>query len=238
MVWDGLKEEGEEDVVSLVRSAWTGSQKYGALVWSGDIESTFDSLKNQVQAGINMGICGFPWWTTDTGGFMHGDVDDPRFHELLVRWFQYSVFCPVLRMHGDRMSSKHVPDGKRYFPPNEIWSYGEEVYGILKKYVDLRESIKDYVKEKMDEASANGSPLIRAMFYEFPNDCECWKLSTQYMFGDKYLVAPILEAGAIEREVYLPVGEWKNIHNGEIISGGKYITANAPIDIIPVYEKI
>lgn len=238
MVWDGLKAEGEKDVVSLVRSAWTGSQKYGALVWSGDIESTFDALRNQVQAGINMGICGFPWWTTDTGGFMHGDVDDPKFHELLIRWFQYSTFCPVLRMHGDRKSSKHIPDGNRYFPPNEIWSYGEEVYEILKKYVELREGIKDYVKEKMDEASENGSPLIRAMFYEFPSDEECWKLSTQYMFGDKYLVAPVLEAGAEKREVYLPDGKWENIHNGEIISGGKYICAYAPIDIIPVFKKL
>ena len=238
MIWDGLKEEGEDNVVSLVRSAWTGSQKYGALVWSGDIESTFDAFKNQVQAGINMGICGFPWWTTDTGGFMHGDIDDPKFKELIVRWFQYSTFCPILRMHGDRKSSKHIPDGTRYFAPNEIWSYGEEVYEILKKYVELRESIKGYVKEKMDEASRNGSPLIRAMFYEFPEDEECWRLSTQYMFGDKYLVAPVLEAGADSRELYLPNGKWKNIHTGETVDGGKYIRANAPIDIIPVFEKL
>ena len=141
-------------------------------------------------------------------------------------------------MHGDRRSSKHIPDGNRYFAPNEIWSYGDEVYEILKKYVALRENIKSYVKEKMDEASQSGAPLIRAMFYEFPNDSECWKLSDQYMFGDKYLVAPILEAGAESRELYLPVGNWKNIHSGEIISGGKYIAADAPIDIIPVFEKM
>lgn len=238
MVWDGLKAEGEKEIVSLVRSAWTGSQKYGALVWSGDIESTFDSLKNQIQAGINMGICGFPWWTTDTGGFMHGDIDDPKFRELLVRWFQYSTFCPILRMHGDRQSSKHIPDGTRYFPPNEIWSYGDEVYEILKKYVELRESFKPYIKEKFDEASQNGAPLIRAMFYEFPNDKECWNLSTQYMFGDKFLVAPVIELGATFRDVYLPDGKWKNIHNGEIVSGGKYIKTDAPIDVIPVFEKI
>ena len=238
MIWEGLKEEGEEEVVSLVRSAWTGSQKYGALVWSGDVESTFEALRNQVQAGINMGICGFPWWTTDTGGFMHGDVDSPAFHELLVRWFQYSTFSPILRMHGDRMSSKHISDGNLYFPPNEIWSYGEEVYEILKKYVELRESLKNYIKEKTVEASENGSPLIRAMFYEFPDEKECWELSTQYMFGDKYLVAPILETGAVKRELYLPKGTWKNIHTDEIVEGGRYICADAPIDIIPVFEKL
>ncbi len=238
MVWDGLKAEGEKEVVSLVRSAWTGSQKYGALVWSGDIESTFDALKNQVQAGINMGICGFPWWTTDTGGFMHGDIDSPAFQELLVRWFEYSTFCPILRMHGDRQSSKHVPDGTRFFAPNEIWSYGEEVYCILKKYVELRESLKGYIKEKTVEASETGAPIIRAMFYEFPNDSECWKLSTQYMFGDKYLVAPILEAGAVKRELYLPNGSWKNIHTNEIITGGRFVNVNAPIDVIPVFERL
>lgn len=238
MVWDGLKSEGEKNVVSLVRSAWTGSQKYGALVWSGDIESTFDALKNQVQAGINMGICGFPWWTTDTGGFMHGDIDSSEFRELLVRWFEYSTFCPILRMHGDRFSSKHVPDGTRYFAPNELWSYGDDVYEILKKYVELREKLKGYIKEKFDEASESGAPLIRAMFYEYPEDAECWKLNDQYMFGDKYLVAPVLEAGATERELYLPCGKWKNIHTNEIITGGRYISAEAPIDVIPVYEKI
>ena len=238
MVWDGLKADGEEHVVSLVRSAWTGSQKYGALVWSGDIESTFDSLKNQVQAGINMGICGFPWWTTDTGGFMHGDIDSPNFRELLVRWFKYSTFCPILRMHGDRISSSHIPDGTRYFADNEIWSYGDKAYEILKKYIKLRESLKEYIKGKMDEASTTGAPLIRAMFYEFPNDEECWKLSTQYMFGDKYLVAPIIEAGADKRELYLPIGEWRNIHNNETYMGGKYVCVDAPIDVIPVFERI
>lgn len=238
MIWDGLKSENEQNVVSLVRSAWTGSQKYGALVWSGDIESTFDALKNQIQAGINMGICGFPWWTTDTGGFMHGDIDDPAFKELLVRWFQYSTFCPILRMHGDRQSSKHIPDGTKYFAPNEIWSYGEDVYEILKKYVTLRQKLKGYIKEKFSEASMHGTPLIRAMFYEFPTDCECWKLSTQYMFGDKYLVAPVIEAGAVKRELYLPHGKWKNINSDEIIVGGQYVCVDAPIDVIPVFEKM
>lgn len=237
MVWDGLKKESDEPVVSLVRSAWTGSQKYGALVWSGDVESTFASLRNQVQAGISMGICGFPWWTTDTGGFVHGDVDSPAFRELLVRWFEYSVFCPILRLHGDRMSSSHIPDGKPFNPDNELWSYGEEVLEILRRYVDLRESMRDYIDRLMKEASRTGAPLIRAMFYEFPDDSECWELADQYMFGDRYLVAPVLEAGATERRVYLPRGRWKRM-GGDVWQGGSYVTVPAPLDVIPVFERV
>ncbi len=238
MVWDGMREEGEETPVSLVRSAWTGSQKYGALVWSGDVESTFEAFRNQVQAGISMGICGIPWWTTDIGGFLHGDVDDPSFHELLVRWFEYAVFTPILRMHGDRMQSSHIPDGKPFSPANELWSYGDEVYEILKRYVGIRENIKDYVESLMEEASRTGAPLIRAMFYEFPRDSKCYGLADQYMFGSRYLVAPVLELGARERTLYLPRGNWKSLSTGEIIGGGRTLTVPAPLDVIPVFEKI
>lgn len=238
MVWEGLKKEGGQDPVSLVRSAWTGSQKYGALVWSGDVESTFEALRNQVQAGISMGLCGFAWWTTDIGGFLHGDVDDPGFRELLIRWFEYGVFCPILRMHGDRMSSSHVPDGKPYSPPNELWSYGEEVYEILRRYVGLREELKDYIEGLMREASSSGAPLIRAMFYEFPNDEICYTLSDQYMFGPRYLVAPVLSLGARERSLYLPHGRWRAMASGEILEGGRRVSVPAPPEVIPVFERL
>ena len=100
--YDGLKASGVERPLSLVRCAWAGSQRYGALVWSGDIHSTFESLRNQLAAGLNMGMAGIPWWTTDIGGFHGGDPEDPAFRELLTRWFQWGVFCPVMRIHGDR----------------------------------------------------------------------------------------------------------------------------------------
>ena len=122
--------------------------------------------------------------------------------------------------------------------PNELWSYGEDVYAILKKYLDIRLSMKDYIKSVMDEASKNGSPVIRTMFYEFPDDQKCWETDDQYMFGPGYLVAPVMYQGMTERDVYLPEGNWKSIHDGNIYSGGKTIHADAPIDIIPVFEKI
>ncbi|MCH5185562.1 MAG: glycoside hydrolase family 31 protein [Oscillospiraceae bacterium] len=243
--YDGMKKEGRTDIVNLLRCAWAGSQKYAALVWSGDIKSTFTALRDQLSAGLNIGIAGIPWWVSDTGGFF-GDVTDEHFNELLIRWFQFSTFCPVLRMHGDRgphdiprLSDLDYGGGfSDTGRPNELWSYGEEVYRILKKYLDIRLGMKSYIKSVMDEASKNGSPVMRTMFYEFPDDEKCWSIDDQYMFGPKYLVAPVLYRGMTEREVYLPEGEWRNIHDNTVYTGGGTITAAAPVEIIPVYEKL
>ena len=108
----------------LCRSAWAGSQRYGAAVWSGDIPSTFESFGAQVRAGLNMAMSGIPWWTTDIGGFSGGDADDPGFRELLVRWFQYGVFCPLTRLHGDRLPDSTM-GAAMTGGPNEVWSFGE-----------------------------------------------------------------------------------------------------------------
>ncbi|MBQ6814096.1 MAG: family 31 glucosidase [Lachnospiraceae bacterium] len=243
--YDGLRGEGREDIVNLLRCAWVGSQKYAALVWSGDILSNFAALRDQVAAGLNIGMAGIPWWVSDTGGFF-GDKNQEHFNELLIRWFQFSTFCPVLRMHGDR-GPHDIPTlsdldyGGGFSPtgqPNELWSYGEEAYTIMKKYLDIRLSMKDYISKIMDEASHNGSPVIRTMFYEFPDDSKCWDIKDQYMFGDKYLVAPVLYQGMTERKVYLPKGTWKSIHDGAEYSGNSEITVAAPLEIIPVFEKI
>lgn len=243
--YDGMKASGQTDIVNLLRCAWVGSQKYAVLVWSGDIKSTFTALRDQLSAGLNIGIAGIPWWVSDTGGFF-GDVRDEHFNELLVRWFQFSTFCPVLRMHGDRgphdtpnLSDLDYGGGfSETGRPNELWSYGEDVYKILKKYLDIRLGMKDYIKSIMDEASKNGSPVIRTMFYEFPDDEMCWDIDDQYMFGSKYLVAPIMYQGMTERNVYLPSGSWKNIHDGIVYNGDQTIHADAPIEIIPVFEKL
>lgn len=242
--YDGMRAQGQTDIVNLLRCAWVGSQRYAALVWSGDIKSNFTALRDQLSAGLNMGIAGIPWWVSDTGGFF-GDVTEEHFNELLIRWFQFSTFCPVLRMHGDRgphdiprLSDLDYGGGfSETGRPNELWSYGEEVYAILKKYLDIRLGMKEYIKSVMDEACENGSPVIRTMFYEFPDDETCWDIDDQYMFGSRYLVAPVLYQGVTEREVYLPRGNWKNIHTGEILRGSQRIMAAAPLEVIPVFER-
>ena len=244
--FDGMRAEGQENVVNLLRCAWAGSQKYGALVWSGDIHSTFESLQNQFAAGLNMGLSGIPWWTTDIGGFMTDDVNDPDFQQLLIRWYEFAVYSAVLRMHGDRGPHNIPPLDDRDFgggylytgQSNELWSYGEENYRIMKKYYDIRISMHDYIKQLYDEASENGSPLIRTMFYEFPDDKKCWELQDQYMFGSEYLVAPIFHLNEFEREVYLPEGRWEDTRDGKVYEGGQTIRAAAPIDSIPVFKKM
>ena len=244
---DGLTEEGQKDFLSLIRSAWVGSQKYRGLVWTGDIQSNFEAFRDQVIAGQSMGIAGIPWWTTDIGGFMTDDYKDPDFVELLIRWYQFGAFCPILRMHGNRGPNWDIPPlddrdfGGGYLytgHANEIWSYGDECFEIMKKYYNVRESLKDYIAGLMKEASRTGAPLIRSMFFEFPEDKQCWELPDQYMFGSQYLVAPILELGARERTLYLPAGTWESLEDNQIVEGGRFVTVPAPLDVIPVFKKI
>ncbi len=233
-------------VVNLLRCAWAGSQKYGNVVWSGDIPSTFESFEEQLQCGLNMGLAGTPWWTTDIGGFMTDNVFDPDFRQLLIRWYQFAVYSAVLRMHGDR-GPYNIPAlddrdwGGGYLhtgQPNELWSYGEDNYKIMRDYYNIRIEMHDYIKHLFEEAHTNGSPLIRAMFYEFPKDEKCWELKDQYMFGEKYLVAPIFHLNQFVRDVYLPEGQWKLTSTGEIFQGGKTVTVDAPIEYMPVFEKL
>jgi len=237
---------GNTQVVNLLRSGWAGSQKYGNVLWSGDVPSTWESLRDQVIAGLNIGLAGIPWWNTDIGGFMEGNVQDPDFRELLVRWYEWAVFQPVMRLHGDRepftipaLDERDWGGGYLHTgQDNEMWSYGEEIFGIMKKHYHLRQSLKPYLKKIFAEAHENGSPLLRAMFYEFPEDPRCWELSDQYMFGPDYLVAPVLQPGITEREVYLPEGRWQDLRTGEIFSGACDLVAQAPLDSIPVFLRL
>ncbi len=238
--------EKKEVPVNLLRCGWAGSQKYGNVIWSGDVPSTFQALGEQLQAGLNMGLAGIPWWTTDIGGFMTDDVNDPDFRQLLIRWYQFAVYSAVLRMHGDRGPYNIPPLDERDWgggylhtgQPNELWSYGEDNYRIMRKYYNIRISMHDYIRDLYREAHENGSPLIRTMFYEFPEDEKCWDLQDQYMFGSRYLVAPVLHLNEFEREVYLPKGKWENVNTGEKVQGGKTVRVKAPIDEIPVFRKL
>ena len=261
--YDAMKKESDRPVVNLLRCAWAGSQKYGNVVWSGDVPSTFEAFRDQICGGLNIGIAGIPWWTTDIGGFMTDDVSDPEFRQLLIRWYQFAVYSAVLRMHGDRgpYTIPRLDDRERgggYMntgQPNELWSYGEDNYRIMRRYYEVRIGMHDYIKSLYEEASTNGSPLIRPMFYEFPEDARCWEISDQYMFGPKYLVAPILHYNEFEREVYIPAGKWKLVHTGagdesenayegerkaseSIFEGGRTISVKAPLEYMPVFEII
>ncbi len=241
--FDGMKAEGQENIINLLRCAWAGSQRYGALVWSGDIKSSFPSMKNQLAAGLNMAIAGIPWWTTDIGGFFGANINDPAFHELLIRWFQYGCFCPVFRLHGYRwpLQPQYGTTGGASCisgAPNEVWSYGEEVEKILSSYLFLRERMRPYVTERMREAHEKGTPVMRPLFYDFPKDTRCWEVEDQYLFGPSILVKPITDAGCRETSVYLPAGaKWTNAWTGETYDGGQTVTAAAPIAQIPLFTR-
>ena len=233
--YDGQREAGVEAPVNLIRCAWAGSQKYGALLWSGDIYCTWESLRDQIVIGQNVGLAGLPWWTTDIGGFMGGDRKDPAFVELLLRWFEWMTYSPVLRMHGAR-SGEAEPGCT---PPNEIWSYGDEAYEIMKAHIEKREDMMPYIKKVMMEAHEKGDPAIRALFYEFPNDPKAWNTPFEYTFGSDLLVAPVTAPGVRELEVYLPAGaSWQDIRDGKIYEGGKSYVLPAPIESIPVLKRI
>ncbi|MFN8466090.1 MAG: glycoside hydrolase family 31 protein [Caldilineaceae bacterium] len=241
--FEGMRAAGQENVINLLRCAWAGSQKYGALVWSGDIDTTFRSMRNQFAAGLNMGIAGIPWWTTDIGGFHGGNPDDPAYREVLARWFQWGAFCPVFRLHGFRDPHKaplsnHGGGKMLSGAANEVWSYGDEVYAICTKYMALRERMKPYITAVMKAAHEHGTPVMRTLFYEFPADAKSWDVSDEYLFGPDLLVAPVMDAGVTQRPVYLPAGaQWTNAWTGEVLEGGQTVTAAAPLDTIPLFLR-
>lgn len=238
LVYDGMKKIGRDDIITLSRCAYTGAQKFGALVWSGDIPSTFESLRMQVKSGLNMSMCGIVWWNTDIGGFYGGDTKSDYFRELIVRWFQYGVFCPVMRLHGSRNGHDRT---REIIEPtggdNEIWSFGEDNLKILKELIMLRERLRPYIKKHMDIASKKGYPVMRPMFFDYPDDEVCYSLGAQYMFGDDIIFAPITEQGAAETCVYLPEGEWIRTTDKKLFKGGQFISVSAKIDEFIAFVK-
>lgn len=244
MAYEGMRKEGQEQVLNLIRCAWAGSQKYGTLVWSGDIDSSFRSLKNQMAAGLNMGLAGIPWWNTDIGGFGGADIRDESFKELLIRWFEFGTFTPVMRLHGYRKPFREpmsdVGGGKcGSGAENEIWSYGPQVYEICKKYIEIRERMRPYTRIIMKEAHECGAPVMRTLFYEFPSDPRCWQEKTAYMYGGDILVRPITEDGQRKVNIYLPAGcYWKDLWTEAIYEGGQEIGINAPLEQIPLFMRM
>lgn len=233
--YDGLRSEGETDIISLTRAAYIGSQRVGACVWNGDIMSSFHALKQSITSGLSMAMCGIPWWNSDIGGFMFGDTESESFRELIVRWFQFGLFCPIMRLHGTRLNQSYYVDeapdvmvkGGGY---NEIWHFGEENYRTIEKLINTRIKMRDYTLSLARDAHENGAPMMRPMFFEFPDDPKCYELWDQYMYGPDILFAPIYNEHQTDREVYLPAGEWVSVLDGRTYQGGASISVHAEID--------
>jgi alpha-D-xyloside xylohydrolase len=231
--FEGMKSAGHEAPLNLCRSAWAGSQRYGAAVWSGDIDATFDALRDQVVAGLSMSMSGIPWWTTDIGGFFANPTTAPEFRELIVRWFQYGAFCPIFRLHGFRDS-----DDFKHGGPNEVWSFGEAAYGTIRRLLFLREALTPYILEHMREASRSGTPVMRPLFFDFPHDERAYDIDDQFMFGPDIMVAPVTEYGGRSRRLYVPEGSrFVDPRSDKTLSPGTVIDVSAPLEAVPVFAR-
>ena len=251
---DGLAREGVPPLI-LTRGWWPGAQRYGGVLWSSDIFSSFAELRAQVPEGIAASLSGVPWWTTDVGGFgcptsPHNDTD-PYMQELIQRWYQFGALCPIFRTHGCR-AGEVPPQPSRPADicvqgqgpqgscgANEIWSFGPQVQPVLEKYIQLRNvELAPYLRELADNVTANGALTMRALAFEFPADKQCIGISDQFLLGPKYLVAPVVEQGAVTRRMYFPAGaSWCNYWTGETVEGGIWRNVSAPIDTLPLFRR-
>jgi alpha-D-xyloside xylohydrolase len=251
--YEGQEQIGRDgQIVNLTRCAWAGSQRYGALVWSGDVGSTFADLRSQIVCAIQMGTAGIPWFTTDMGGFHDGRIDTPEFRELFVRWMQFETFLPVMRNHGDRSKLNadgslkeqiHAADGSRRSPSgadNEPWSMGETVEKLMRTFIGVRELLRTYTAELYRQAHEDGQPLVRGLFYEFPQDQAAADIADEFMYGPDLLVAPVTHLGDRKRDVYLPGDpsiSWTDLRNGQKYAGGQTVTLDAPLSSLPVLAR-
>jgi alpha-glucosidase (family GH31 glycosyl hydrolase) len=248
MYWEGSQIfQPDTRPFALHRNGYAGLQRYGWL-WSGDTLSTWATLAAQVSVGINAGLCGIPYWGSDTGGF----VPTKEFTaELFVRWFQFSAFCPSFRCHG-RTWKLRLPWGWDLgsYEPAEFDSqlaaatlpppdalHNTQVEAICRKYLNLRYRLLPYLYSAVAETHATGLPLMRALWLAYPGDPKAAAIDNQYMWGAHILVAPVLEAGATHRTTYLPAGQWWDYWTNQPIDGGKSSAREVDLETLPLYVK-
>ena len=227
----------------LARAAYLGSQRYGSLFWSSDINATWEALRRQIPTGLNFTASGLAYWGNDIGGWQPlpqshtpertplldpsdardvvGHYDD--YPELIARWYEYATFTPTMRAHGMRKQT-------------EVWSYGKQAEAVISKYLRLRYTLMPYIYSLGKRTYDTGAPFMRALFMDFPDDPNVANLGDEYMFGPAFLVAPVTEQGRESRPVYLPAGrDWYNYWTNERFAGGQTITVAAPIGTIPLF---
>jgi alpha-D-xyloside xylohydrolase len=227
-IYDGQRAiTDRKRVVILTRSAFAGQQRNAAASWSGDISANWVTLRRQISAGLSFSMSGLPYWTTDIGGFFRPDdqYTSDAYHELLIRWFQYGAFCPIFRIHGYKSNA-------------ELWNYGPAVEKILTEYDELRYRLLPYIYSAAWGVTNRGETLMRALPLEFSSDSRARAISDQFLFGPALLINPVTEERATQRALYLPAGtQWVDFWTGKPTSGGQTITADAPLDRVPIYSR-
>jgi len=249
MYWDGpIRDHSDRRPFALHRNGYAGMQCYGWL-WSGDIDSTWQTLATQVPVGINCGLTGIPYWGTDIGGF----ITTPELTgELFVRWFQFGAFCPLFRAHG-RTWKLRLPwgwntgeygpeeyDGRRLVPgtlPDKSELRNAAVEPICKAFLELRYRLLPYVYSAVREAHETGMPVMRALWLHYPTDPRAVVRGDEYLWGRDILVAPVVEKGAATRTLYLPQGTWYDFWTGSTIAGGDEVTRPVDLKTMPLYVR-
>lgn len=233
-------------VYALHRNGYAGMQRYASFLWSGDVRSTWETLKTHVSVGVNTGLSGIPYWGTDIGGFI---PTREYTGELYLRWFQFAAFCPLFRSHG-RVWKLHLPWGWNmgdpgplvrqetpgYQPdPNEL--HNAAIEPICKKYLELRYQLMPYLYAAVKETCETGVPIIRALWLHYPDDAAAVARGDEYLYGREILVAPVVEKGAATRSLYLPRGVWYDFWTKERLEGGQEITRKVDLETIPLYVR-
>lgn len=246
LYWEGpVAAHPERRPFALHRNGYAGLQRYGWL-WSGDVDSTWKTLAEQVADGIHAGLSGIPYWGTDTGGFV---PTRELTAELYVRWFQFSAFCPLFRSHG-RAWKLRLPWGWNQGTPGPLeggealgdWPlpqdlHNAQVESICRKYLELRYALMPYLYSAVEQAHRTGMPLMRALWLAWPKDEKAALITDEYLWGDHFLVAPVLESGATRRKTYLPEGAWWDFWSDEKMQGGVEIERTVDLSTIPLYVR-
>ena len=230
-------------VYALHRNGFAGMQRFAAFLWSGDVESRWETLRTHIPVAINTALSGIPYWGTDIGGFV---ATEEYTGELYARWFQFAAFTPLFRSHG-RDWRMHTPwgwtDGNRGVPETAKWQPEPEtlkdprIEPICRRYLELRYRLIPYLYSAVHEANATGLPILRALWLHYPDDPAAVATADQYLFGRDLLVAPVVERGATERRVYLPRGAWYDFWTGARIEGGRTIVRPVDLATVPLYVR-
>jgi alpha-glucosidase/alpha-D-xyloside xylohydrolase len=232
-----------ERVYALHRNAFAGMQRYAAFLWSGDVQSSWETLKTHVPVAINTGLSGIPFWGTDIGGF----IPTKDFTgELYARWFQFAAFTPLFRSHG-RDWRLHMPTGwttgeigipeTANFHPDPAELRDPSIEPICRKYLDLRYRMMPYLYSAVKESCERGIPIVRALWLHYPKDEAAVTRADQYLYGRDILVAPVVEKAASSRTLYLPAGDWYDFWSKEKLSGGREISRAVGLETIPLFVR-
>jgi alpha-glucosidase/alpha-D-xyloside xylohydrolase len=248
MYWEAPQlDRPNERPFALHRNGYPGMQRYAAFLWSGDVYSTWETLRAHIPVAINTGLSGIPYWGTDIGGF----VPTTEFtSELYVRWFQFGSFCPLFRAHG-RTWKLRLPwawntgdpgpieinnyNGAAVPPPEEL--HHPEVEPICRKYLELRYRLMPYLYSVVRECTKTGLPIMRALWLHYPDDPIAAGRGDEYLWGRDMLVAPVVEKGAASRRLYLPRGAWYDFWTGERLEGGREIVRPVDLETMPLYVR-